>query len=158
MTCVTTVDFGFSLCGTGEAGLHAARGARPALRGAGRAGVCWHVAEKWALIGHPGTLFYIKLFWCCTLAVTVWIVYQLIHIVLHNQVYYYQDVKCRDEMYDKDILMLQVGCSPAWKLYSYYLVTALIMFCDVFTDSCFKNGPQPLPHVDLVKIWALWLL
>lgn len=25
------------------------------------------------------------------------------------QVYYYQDVKCRDEMYDKDIVMLQVG-------------------------------------------------
>uniref|UniRef100_A0A673CDZ8 E3 ubiquitin-protein ligase n=1 Tax=Sphaeramia orbicularis TaxID=375764 RepID=A0A673CDZ8_9TELE len=27
---------------------------------------------------------------------------------LVSQVYYYQDVKCRDEMYDKDILMLQV--------------------------------------------------
>ena len=26
-----------------------------------------------------------------------------------SQVYYYQDVKCRDEMYDKDVLMLQVG-------------------------------------------------
>lgn len=29
--------------------------------------------------------------------------------LLFKQVYYYQDVKCRDEMYDKDILMLQVG-------------------------------------------------
>lgn len=76
----------------------------------------------------------------------------LIHIVSHDQVYYYQDVKCRDEMYDKDILMLQVGGSPAWKLYSYHLITALIMFCHLFTDSCFQNGPQPLPHVDLVKI------
>lgn len=27
-----------------------------------------------------------------------------------GQVYYYQDVKCRDEMYDKDVLMLQVCC------------------------------------------------
>lgn len=76
----------------------------------------------------------------------------LIHSVSLDQVYYYQDVKCRDEMYDKDILMLQVGGSLTWKLYSYYLVTALIMFCDLFTDSCFQNGPQPLPHVDLVKI------
>lgn len=34
------------------------------------------------------------------------------HVVVSpQQVYYYQDVKCRDEMYDKDILMLQVGGS-----------------------------------------------
>lgn len=37
---MTAVDFGFSLCGAGEAGLHAAGGACPALRGAGCAGVC----------------------------------------------------------------------------------------------------------------------
>lgn len=38
--------------------------------------------------------------------------YQLMHVVVSpQQVYYYQDVKCRDEMYDKDILMLQVGGS-----------------------------------------------
>lgn len=36
---------------------------------------------------------------------------KLIHVVSHHQVYYYQDVKCRDEMYDKDIVMLQVGGS-----------------------------------------------
>ncbi|KAM9777231.1 E3 ubiquitin-protein ligase UBR1 [Neosynchiropus ocellatus] len=30
---------------------------------------------------------------------------------LVSQVYYYQDVKCRDEMYDKDILMLQIAAS-----------------------------------------------
>lgn len=28
--------------------------------------------------------------------------------IFHEQVYYYQDVKCRDEMYDKDVIMLQV--------------------------------------------------
>ncbi|KAM8920859.1 E3 ubiquitin-protein ligase UBR1 [Pelodytes ibericus] len=28
-----------------------------------------------------------------------------------SQVFYYQDVKCRDEMYDKDIVMLQIGAS-----------------------------------------------
>lgn len=42
--------------------------------------------------------------------------------VSHDQVYYYQDVKCRDEMYDKDILMLQVGASfpHALNLYLVY--------------------------------------
>ncbi|XP_075470396.1 E3 ubiquitin-protein ligase UBR1 isoform X2 [Ascaphus truei] len=30
---------------------------------------------------------------------------------LISQVFYYQDVKCREEMYDKDIVMLQVGAS-----------------------------------------------
>uniref|UniRef100_A0A8C4XDW1 E3 ubiquitin-protein ligase n=1 Tax=Erpetoichthys calabaricus TaxID=27687 RepID=A0A8C4XDW1_ERPCA len=30
---------------------------------------------------------------------------------LVSQVYYYQDVKCRDEMYDKDIIMLQVAAA-----------------------------------------------
>uniref|UniRef100_A0A8C5MRZ6 E3 ubiquitin-protein ligase n=1 Tax=Leptobrachium leishanense TaxID=445787 RepID=A0A8C5MRZ6_9ANUR len=28
-----------------------------------------------------------------------------------SQVFYYQDVKCREEMYDKDIMMLQIGAS-----------------------------------------------
>ncbi|KAG7277883.1 hypothetical protein CRUP_036283 [Coryphaenoides rupestris] len=30
---------------------------------------------------------------------------------LVSQVYYYQEVKCRDEMYDKDVLMLQIAAS-----------------------------------------------
>ncbi|KAM6335570.1 E3 ubiquitin-protein ligase UBR1 isoform 2-T2 [Podargus strigoides] len=30
---------------------------------------------------------------------------------LISQIFYYQDVKCREEMYDKDIIMLQVGAS-----------------------------------------------
>ncbi|MGH0170906.1 UNVERIFIED_CONTAM: hypothetical protein FKN15_077222 [Acipenser sinensis] len=30
---------------------------------------------------------------------------------LVSQVYYYQDVKCRDEMFDKDIIMLQIAAS-----------------------------------------------
>ncbi|XP_069714255.1 E3 ubiquitin-protein ligase UBR1 isoform X1 [Phaenicophaeus curvirostris] len=30
---------------------------------------------------------------------------------LISQVFYYQDVKCREEMYDKDIIMLQMGAS-----------------------------------------------
>lgn len=32
-------------------------------------------------------------------------------LTIISQVFYYQDVKCREEMYDKDILMLQIGAS-----------------------------------------------
>ncbi|XP_053331248.1 E3 ubiquitin-protein ligase UBR1 isoform X2 [Spea bombifrons] len=32
-------------------------------------------------------------------------------LTIISQVFYYQDVKCRDEMYDKDIVMLQIGAS-----------------------------------------------
>lgn len=77
------------------------------------------------------------------------------------QVYYYQDVKCRDEMYDKDILMLQVGGNQTQNFpHAFlYLLTLLYTHSVVtyglphkFTDSCFQNGPQPLPHTDLVEI------
>lgn len=80
-------------------------------------------------------------------------------VVQHDQVYYYQDVKCRDEMYDKDILMLQVGdiqrmflmFSPFTFLCIHNVVTHDPPY-KLFTDSCFQNGPQPLPHIDLVEI------
>ncbi|KAM4690769.1 E3 ubiquitin-protein ligase UBR1 [Rhinophrynus dorsalis] len=32
-------------------------------------------------------------------------------LTIVSQVFYYQDVKCREEMYDKDIVMLQIGAS-----------------------------------------------
>ncbi|KAG9481380.1 hypothetical protein GDO78_010558 [Eleutherodactylus coqui] len=32
-------------------------------------------------------------------------------LTIVSQVFYYQDVKCREEMYDKDIMMLQIGAS-----------------------------------------------
>lgn len=60
----------------GDVWLHAAGWAGPALRGAGCAGVCWHVEEKWAFTGQPGTLLYyyyklvmiynLKFPWWCT--------------------------------------------------------------------------------------------
>lgn len=66
-------------------------------------------------------------------------------------------------MYDKDILMLQVGGSQtgfSHILYLLYLHNVVIYDPPhkLFTVSCFQNGPQPLPHADLVEIWALWLL
>lgn len=89
------------------------------------------------------------------------IVCSCIRVVWPDQVYYYQDVKCRDEMYDKDILMLQVGDSQTQESSSCSspLHHTLYIYCSKwFTDSCFQNGPQPLPHVHLAEVRALWLL
>jgi hypothetical protein len=77
-------------------------------------------------------------------------------------VYYYHDVKCRDEMYDKDVIMLQVSVStatlfctplPFYSMESpdcHYIIGSLLS--KLFTDCCFQNGPQPLHHADLAEI------
>uniref|UniRef100_A0A8D3CR77 E3 ubiquitin-protein ligase n=1 Tax=Scophthalmus maximus TaxID=52904 RepID=A0A8D3CR77_SCOMX len=56
---------------------------------------------------------------------------------LVSQVYYYQDVKCRDEMYDKDILMLQVGAASKMDP-NHFLMLILLRFelFDYFNGSC----------------------
>uniref|UniRef100_A0A8C9YU16 E3 ubiquitin-protein ligase n=1 Tax=Sander lucioperca TaxID=283035 RepID=A0A8C9YU16_SANLU len=56
---------------------------------------------------------------------------------LVSQVYYYQDVKCRDEMYDKDILMLQVGTASKMDP-NHFLMLVLLRFelFDYFNGSC----------------------
>uniref|UniRef100_A0A671WAZ7 E3 ubiquitin-protein ligase n=1 Tax=Sparus aurata TaxID=8175 RepID=A0A671WAZ7_SPAAU len=56
---------------------------------------------------------------------------------LVSQVYYYQDVKCRDEMYDKDILMLQVGAASKMDA-NHFLMLILLRFelFDYFNGSC----------------------
>lgn len=112
--------------------------------------------EKWAVVGQPGTLFYTQWFDVTPdlgFAITVQLVENFSCFTSPVQVYYYQDVKCRDEMYDKDVLMLQVGGSQA--LLSYAPRTVFTGDLNVFTDSCYQNGPQPLPHVALVEIRAL---
>lgn len=81
---------------------------------------------------------------------SVILVCKLIHVVSHDQVYYYQDVKCRDEMYDKDILMLQVGGSQTQMLM--FNVLMYDAHHKLLTDRCFHNGIQPIPHVNLVEI------
>lgn len=106
------------------------------------------MAEKRALIGQPGIL--------CSLdaqgivcSLLFWF-FKLIHVVSHDQVYYYQDVRWRDEMYDKDILMLQVGGSK-----TQMCIFNVLMYDahhKLLTDRCFHNGTQPIPHVNLVEI------
>ncbi|XP_061698857.1 E3 ubiquitin-protein ligase UBR1 [Syngnathoides biaculeatus] len=53
---------------------------------------------------------------------------------LVSQVFYYQDVKCRDEMYDKDILMLQIA---ATKMDANHFVMLLLLRFELFN---FFNG------------------
>lgn len=49
--------------------------------------------------------------WCSFESVLLHI--STLNFVFVSQVFYYQDVKCREEMYDKDIIMLQVWCSES---------------------------------------------
>uniref|UniRef100_A0A8C4ENI4 E3 ubiquitin-protein ligase n=1 Tax=Dicentrarchus labrax TaxID=13489 RepID=A0A8C4ENI4_DICLA len=55
---------------------------------------------------------------------------------LVSQVYYYQDVKCRDEMYDKDILMLQIAASKMDPNHFLMLILLRFELFDYFNGSC----------------------
>lgn len=67
------------------------------------------MAEKWAFIGQPGILLYYRHCFPSVLVLPSPLNLTKLTGVSCKQVYYYQDVKCRDEMFDKDIVMLQVG-------------------------------------------------
>uniref|UniRef100_A0A8C2Z771 E3 ubiquitin-protein ligase n=1 Tax=Cyclopterus lumpus TaxID=8103 RepID=A0A8C2Z771_CYCLU len=58
---------------------------------------------------------------------------------LVSQVYYYQDVKCRDEMYDKDILMLQIAASKMDPNHFLMLVLLRFELFDYFKGSMNKD-------------------
>ncbi|XP_072285136.1 E3 ubiquitin-protein ligase UBR1 isoform X1 [Pyxicephalus adspersus] len=71
-------------------------------------------------------------------------------LTIISQVYYYQDVKCREEMYDKDILMLQIGASYMdpnnfllMVLEKYELAEAL------------SNSSMPTKDMDLSRQWNI---
>ncbi|KAI4878590.1 hypothetical protein NFI96_016707 [Prochilodus magdalenae] len=66
---------------------------------------------------------------------------------LVSQVYYYQDVKCRDEMFDKDIIMLQIAASKMDP--NHFLMLILLRF-ELFE---FFNGNFSSKDKDLLKQW-----
>ncbi|XP_015206315.2 E3 ubiquitin-protein ligase UBR1 isoform X1 [Lepisosteus oculatus] len=66
---------------------------------------------------------------------------------LVSQVYYYQDVKCRDEMFDKDIIMLQIAASQMDPDDFVMLVLQRFELFDVF------NGNVSTKDKELVKQW-----
>uniref|UniRef100_A0AAR2J1E2 E3 ubiquitin-protein ligase n=1 Tax=Pygocentrus nattereri TaxID=42514 RepID=A0AAR2J1E2_PYGNA len=55
---------------------------------------------------------------------------------LVSQVYYYQDVKCRDEMFDKDIIMLQIAASKMDPNHFLMLILLRFELFEVFNGNC----------------------
>uniref|UniRef100_A0A8C2DRB6 E3 ubiquitin-protein ligase n=1 Tax=Cyprinus carpio TaxID=7962 RepID=A0A8C2DRB6_CYPCA len=66
---------------------------------------------------------------------------------LVSQVYYYQDLKCRDEMFDKDIIMLQIAASKMDPNHFLMLVLLRFELFDVF------NGNSSSKDQEVVKQW-----
>uniref|UniRef100_A0A8B9KV12 E3 ubiquitin-protein ligase n=1 Tax=Astyanax mexicanus TaxID=7994 RepID=A0A8B9KV12_ASTMX len=62
---------------------------------------------------------------------------------LVSQVYYYQDVKCRDEMFDKDAIMLQIAASKMDPNHFIMLVLLRFELFEVFNGNC-SSKDQPL--------------
>lgn len=74
-------------------------------------GACWDVEEEWLLSDQPGVRSWqFVLLLCAYLLMLLSLIAvkfcQTDTIVF--QIYYYHNVKCRVEMFDKDVIMLQV--------------------------------------------------
>ncbi|XP_063803728.1 E3 ubiquitin-protein ligase UBR1 [Pseudophryne corroboree] len=70
-------------------------------------------------------------------------------LTIVSQVFYYQDVKCRGEMYDKDIVMLQIGAS--------YMDPNrfLLMVLDRFELQEALTKGKPPKDMDLARQWNI---
>ncbi|KAM3871508.1 E3 ubiquitin-protein ligase UBR1 [Diretmus argenteus] len=77
---------------------------------------------------------------------------------LVSQVYYYQDVKCRDEMYDKDILMLQVTASKMDPNHFLMLILLRFELFDIFNGSCSSKDQEVLKQWNRLSEEMLYLL
>ncbi|XP_051941847.1 E3 ubiquitin-protein ligase UBR1 isoform X3 [Hippocampus zosterae] len=77
---------------------------------------------------------------------------------LVSQVYYYQDVKCRDEMYDKDILMLQIAASRMDA--NHFLMLLLLRFelFNFFNGKCCSRDHNELLQWNRLTEEMLYLL
>ncbi|XP_039992591.1 E3 ubiquitin-protein ligase UBR1 isoform X2 [Xiphias gladius] len=77
---------------------------------------------------------------------------------LVSQVYYYQDVKCRDEMYDKDILMLQIAASKMEPNHFLMLILLRFELFDYFNGSCSSKDQDELIQWNRLTEEMLYLL
>ncbi|KAM9341690.1 E3 ubiquitin-protein ligase UBR1 [Symphorus nematophorus] len=77
---------------------------------------------------------------------------------LVSQVYYYQDVKCRDEMYDKDILMLQITASKMDPNHFLMLILLRFELFDYFNGSCSSKDQDELIQWNRLTEEMLYLL
>ncbi|XP_054652195.1 E3 ubiquitin-protein ligase UBR1 isoform X2 [Dunckerocampus dactyliophorus] len=77
---------------------------------------------------------------------------------LVSQVYYYQDVKCRDEMYDKDILMLQIAASRMDGNHFLMLILLRFELFNFFNGSCSSRDHNELVQWNRLTEEMLYLL
>ncbi|TSO25214.1 E3 ubiquitin-protein ligase UBR1 [Bagarius yarrelli] len=61
---------------------------------------------------------------------------------LVSQVYYYLDVKCRDEMFDKDIIMLQIAASKMDPNHFVMLILLRFELFEVFNGNCSSKDQE----------------
>ncbi|RVE57238.1 hypothetical protein OJAV_G00213940 [Oryzias javanicus] len=76
---------------------------------------------------------------------------------LVSQVYYYQDVKCRDEMYDKDVIMLQIAASKMDPNHFLMLVLLRFELFEYFNGSCSSKDQDQLMHWNRLTEEMLYL-
>ncbi|KAF3701229.1 E3 ubiquitin-protein ligase UBR1 [Channa argus] len=77
---------------------------------------------------------------------------------LVSQVYYYQDVKCRDEMYDKDILLLQIAASKMDPNHFLMLILLRFELFDYFNGNCSSKDQDELIQWNRLTEEMLYLL
>ncbi|XP_048829755.1 E3 ubiquitin-protein ligase UBR1 isoform X1 [Brienomyrus brachyistius] len=77
---------------------------------------------------------------------------------LVSQVYYYQDVKCRDEMFDKDIIMLQIAGSRMDPNDFVMLVLQRLELFELFNGSCLSKDQELLKQLNRLTEEMLHLL
>uniref|UniRef100_A0A8C1FZ31 E3 ubiquitin-protein ligase n=1 Tax=Cyprinus carpio TaxID=7962 RepID=A0A8C1FZ31_CYPCA len=77
---------------------------------------------------------------------------------LVSQVYYYQDVKCRDEMFDKDVIMLQIAASKMDPNHFLMLVLLRFELFDIFNDNCSSKDQVILKQWNRLTEEMLYLI
>uniref|UniRef100_A0A8C2B7D4 E3 ubiquitin-protein ligase n=1 Tax=Cyprinus carpio TaxID=7962 RepID=A0A8C2B7D4_CYPCA len=77
---------------------------------------------------------------------------------LVSQVYYYQDVKCRDEMFDKDVIMLQIAASKMDPNHFLMLVLLRFELFDIFNDNCSSKDQEVLKQWNRLTEEMLYLI
>ncbi|XP_051723621.1 E3 ubiquitin-protein ligase UBR1 [Ctenopharyngodon idella] len=77
---------------------------------------------------------------------------------LVSQVYYYQDVKCRDEMFDKDVMMLQIAASKMNPNHFLMLVLLRFELFDIFNGNCSSKDQEVLKQWNRLTEGMLYLI
>ncbi|XP_041827854.1 E3 ubiquitin-protein ligase UBR1 isoform X2 [Melanotaenia boesemani] len=77
---------------------------------------------------------------------------------LVSQIYYYQDVKCRDEMYDKDVVMLQIAASKMDPNHFLMLILLRFELFEYFNGSCSSKDQDELMQWNRLTEEMLYLL